>query len=122
MNVEEPLAFDKHPHTTAGSAPASRLPQIRLTCTEKASEPRGSSSKTENNNSTICRQAQYFRYKYPTSPLLPPRKVPLEDLIYTSCTDPIRQPAATRTPRLHQPSAVHSIVLRLCAKGYRHRV
>ncbi|KZV21033.1 eukaryotic translation initiation factor 2D-like [Dorcoceras hygrometricum] len=40
------------------------------------------------------------------SPLLPPRKVPLEDLIYTSCTDPIPQPAAARTPRLHQPSAV----------------
>ncbi|KZV25053.1 hypothetical protein F511_14645 [Dorcoceras hygrometricum] len=35
-----------------------------------------------------------------------PRKVPLEDLIYTSCTDPIPQPAAARTPRLHQPSAV----------------
>ncbi|KZV28308.1 hypothetical protein F511_21190 [Dorcoceras hygrometricum] len=42
----------------------------------------------------------------PTSPLLPPRKVPLEDLIYTSCTDPIPQPAAARTPRLHQSSAV----------------
>ncbi|KZV26536.1 hypothetical protein F511_35216 [Dorcoceras hygrometricum] len=37
------------------------------------------------------------------------RKVPLEDLIYTSCTDPIPQPAAARTPRLYQPSAVHSI-------------
>ncbi|KZV14584.1 hypothetical protein F511_42252 [Dorcoceras hygrometricum] len=36
-------------------------------------------------------------------------RVPLEDLIYTSCTDPIRQPAAARTPRLHQPSAVNSI-------------
>ncbi|KZV43273.1 hypothetical protein F511_37414 [Dorcoceras hygrometricum] len=34
------------------------------------------------------------------------RKVPREDLIYTSCTDPIQQPAAARTPRLHQPSAV----------------
>ncbi|KZV46060.1 hypothetical protein F511_23364 [Dorcoceras hygrometricum] len=34
------------------------------------------------------------------------RKVPLEDLIYTSCTDPIPQPAAARTPRLHQLSAV----------------
>ncbi|KZV47083.1 hypothetical protein F511_07870 [Dorcoceras hygrometricum] len=34
------------------------------------------------------------------------KKVPLEDLIYTSCTDPIPQPAAARTPRLHQPSAV----------------
>ncbi|KZV37610.1 hypothetical protein F511_42007 [Dorcoceras hygrometricum] len=34
------------------------------------------------------------------------RKVPLEDLIYTSCTDPIPQPAAARTPRLHQPSTV----------------
>ncbi|KZV46600.1 pentatricopeptide repeat-containing protein-like [Dorcoceras hygrometricum] len=32
-------------------------------------------------------------------------KVPLEDLIYTSCTDPIPQPAAARTPTLHQPSA-----------------
>ncbi|KZV29057.1 hypothetical protein F511_15148 [Dorcoceras hygrometricum] len=34
------------------------------------------------------------------------RKVPLEDLIYTSYTDPIPQPAAARTPRLHQPSTV----------------
>ncbi|KZV21942.1 formin-like protein 11 [Dorcoceras hygrometricum] len=34
------------------------------------------------------------------------RKVPLEDLIYTSCTEPIPQPASARTPRLHQPSAV----------------
>ncbi|KZV19242.1 mucin-2-like [Dorcoceras hygrometricum] len=33
--------------------------------------------------------------------------VPLEDLIYTSCTDPIRQPTAVTTPRLHQPSTVH---------------
>ncbi|KZV50095.1 flagellar associated protein 253 [Dorcoceras hygrometricum] len=33
-------------------------------------------------------------------------KVPLEDLLFTSCTDPIPQPAAARTPRLHQPSAV----------------
>ncbi|KZV26866.1 hypothetical protein F511_29489 [Dorcoceras hygrometricum] len=56
---------------------------------------------------TVC--LWKFGYKYPTSPLLPPRKVPLEDLIYTSCTDPIRQPAAARTPRIHQPSAVHSI-------------
>ncbi|KZV52233.1 hypothetical protein F511_40900 [Dorcoceras hygrometricum] len=47
-----------------------------------------------------------FGLQCPTSPLLPPRKVPLEDLIYTSCTDPIPQPAAARTPRLHQPSAV----------------
>ncbi|KZV58431.1 chromosome condensation complex protein [Dorcoceras hygrometricum] len=47
-----------------------------------------------------------FGLQCPMSPLLPPRKVPLEDLIYTSCTDPIPQPAATRTPRLHQPLAV----------------
>ncbi|KZV52903.1 abc transporter family protein [Dorcoceras hygrometricum] len=47
-----------------------------------------------------------FGLQCPTSPLIPPRKVPLEDLIYTSCTDPIPQPAAARTPRLHQPSAV----------------
>ncbi|KZV43292.1 ATP synthase subunit gamma, mitochondrial-like [Dorcoceras hygrometricum] len=47
-----------------------------------------------------------FGHQCPTSPILPPRKVPLEDLIYTSCTDPITQPAAARTPRLHQPSAV----------------
>ncbi|KZV55131.1 la-related protein 1B-like [Dorcoceras hygrometricum] len=46
-----------------------------------------------------------FGLQCPTSPLLPPRKVPLEDLIYTSCTDQIPQPAAARTPRL-QPSAV----------------
>ncbi|KZV52783.1 hypothetical protein F511_37121 [Dorcoceras hygrometricum] len=49
-----------------------------------------------------------FGLQCPTSPLLPPRKVPLEDLIYTSCTDPIPQPAAARTPRLYQPSAVLS--------------
>ncbi|KZV38070.1 hypothetical protein F511_16090 [Dorcoceras hygrometricum] len=47
-----------------------------------------------------------FGHQCPTSPFLPPRKVPLEDLIYTSCTDPIPQPAAARTPRLHQPSVV----------------
>ncbi|KZV33409.1 hypothetical protein F511_02169 [Dorcoceras hygrometricum] len=47
-----------------------------------------------------------FGLQCPASPLLPPRKVPLEDLIYTSCTDPIPQPAAARTPRLHQPLAV----------------
>ncbi|KZV40348.1 RING finger and CHY zinc finger domain-containing protein 1-like [Dorcoceras hygrometricum] len=47
-----------------------------------------------------------FGHQCPTSLLLTPRKVPLEDLIYTSCTDPIPQPAAARTPRLHQPSAV----------------
>ncbi|KZV32087.1 hypothetical protein F511_32979 [Dorcoceras hygrometricum] len=47
-----------------------------------------------------------FGLQCPTYPLLPHRKVPLEDLIYTSCTDPIPQPAAARTPRLHQPSAV----------------
>ncbi|KZV55132.1 hypothetical protein F511_29943 [Dorcoceras hygrometricum] len=47
-----------------------------------------------------------FGFQCPTSPLLPPRKVPLEYLIHTSCTDPIPQPAAARTPRLHQPSAV----------------
>ncbi|KZV57400.1 hypothetical protein F511_11252 [Dorcoceras hygrometricum] len=47
-----------------------------------------------------------FGLQCPTSPLLPPRKVPLEDLIYTTCTDPIPQPAAARTPRLHEPSIV----------------
>ncbi|KZV53556.1 hypothetical protein F511_27105 [Dorcoceras hygrometricum] len=51
------------------------------------------------------------------------RKVPLEYLIYTSCTDPIPQTAAVRTPRLHQPSAVY---IRTCLtslfKDYRHRV
>ncbi|KZV18581.1 hypothetical protein F511_42280 [Dorcoceras hygrometricum] len=47
-----------------------------------------------------------FGLQCPTSPLLPPRKVPLEYLIYTSCADPIPQQAAARTPRLHQPSAV----------------
>ncbi|KZV15593.1 hypothetical protein F511_42964 [Dorcoceras hygrometricum] len=47
-----------------------------------------------------------FGLQCPTSRLLPHRKVPLEDLIYTSCTDPIPQPAAARNPRLHQPSAV----------------
>ncbi|KZV13708.1 putative glycosyltransferase [Dorcoceras hygrometricum] len=53
-------------------------------------------------------ETDLFGPQCPTSPLLPPRKVPLEDLIYTSCTDPIPQPAAARTPRLYQPSAVHS--------------
>ncbi|KZV31281.1 hypothetical protein F511_41148 [Dorcoceras hygrometricum] len=51
-------------------------------------------------------ETDLFGLQCPTSPLLPPRKVPLEDLIYTSCTDPIPQPAAARTPRLHQPSTV----------------
>ncbi|KZV35860.1 hypothetical protein F511_37060 [Dorcoceras hygrometricum] len=50
------------------------------------------------------------------------RKVPLEYLIYTSCTDPIPQPAAARTPRLHQPSAVTHLFYVLCEKGYKHRV
>ncbi|KZV55015.1 hypothetical protein F511_30442 [Dorcoceras hygrometricum] len=57
----------------------------------------------------FCKQKSVrltFGLQCPTSPLLPPRKVPLEDLIYTSCTDPIPQPAAARTPRLHQPSVV----------------
>ncbi|KZV14632.1 putative LRR receptor-like serine/threonine-protein kinase [Dorcoceras hygrometricum] len=61
---------------------------------------------TEYNTQSIC--LWKFGLQCPTSPLLPPRKVPLEDLIYTSCTDPIPQPAAARTPRLYQPSAVHS--------------
>ncbi|KZV28053.1 hypothetical protein F511_33533 [Dorcoceras hygrometricum] len=56
------------------------------------------------NGPTVC--LWKFGLQCPTCPLLPPRKVPLEDLIYTSCTDPIPQPAAARTPRLHQPSAV----------------
>ncbi|KZV35664.1 glycerophosphoryl diester phosphodiesterase 3 [Dorcoceras hygrometricum] len=57
------------------------------------------------------------------SPLLPPRKVPLEDLIYTSCTDPIQQPAAARTPRLYTSLRLcQSLVLRLYEKGYEHRV
>ncbi|KZV58435.1 hypothetical protein F511_31270 [Dorcoceras hygrometricum] len=34
-------------------------------------------------------------------PFLRSGKDPLEDLIYTSCTDPIQQPAAARTPRLY---------------------
>ncbi|KZV34445.1 hypothetical protein F511_24702 [Dorcoceras hygrometricum] len=46
--------FDKHPHTTADSDSSSRLPRNRLTCTKKASEPRGSASKTESNKSTTC--------------------------------------------------------------------
>ncbi|KZV36934.1 hypothetical protein F511_18092 [Dorcoceras hygrometricum] len=41
-------------------------------------------------------------------------KYPLEDLIYTSCTDPIQQPAAARTPRLYtSPRLCQSLVLRL---------
>ncbi|KZV15859.1 hypothetical protein F511_09477 [Dorcoceras hygrometricum] len=47
----------------------------------------------------------------------------LEDLIYTSCTDPIQQPAAARTPRLYtSPRLCQSLALRLCEKGYKHRV
>ncbi|KZV29162.1 ATP binding protein [Dorcoceras hygrometricum] len=46
--------------------------------------------------------------------LIPPRKVPLEDLIYTSCTDPIQQPAAARTHKLYtSPRLCQSLVLRL---------
>ncbi|KZV47437.1 hypothetical protein F511_22513 [Dorcoceras hygrometricum] len=55
----------------------------------------------EYNTQSIC--FWKFGLQCPTSPLLSPRKVPLEDLIYTSCTDPIPQPAAARTPRLYQP-------------------
>ncbi|KZV47362.1 hypothetical protein F511_36252 [Dorcoceras hygrometricum] len=41
-------------------------------------------------------------------------KDPLEDLIYTSCTDPIQQPAAARTPRLYTSTWLcQSLVLRL---------
>ncbi|KZV26503.1 hypothetical protein F511_24396 [Dorcoceras hygrometricum] len=41
-------------------------------------------------------------------------KDPLEDLIYTSCTDPIQQPATARTPRLYtSPRLCQSLVLRL---------
>ncbi|KZV46439.1 zingipain-2-like [Dorcoceras hygrometricum] len=58
-----------------------------------------------------------FGPQCPTSPLLPPRKDPLEDLIYTMHTDPIPQPAAARTPRLYQPTAVHSLVLRLSSSS-----
>ncbi|KZV25124.1 hypothetical protein F511_27439 [Dorcoceras hygrometricum] len=43
-----------------------------------------------------------FGLQCPTSPLLPPRKDPLEDFDYTTRTDPIPQPAAARTPRLHK--------------------
>ncbi|KZV24118.1 hypothetical protein F511_41442 [Dorcoceras hygrometricum] len=53
-------------------------------------------------------QHAQFGPQCPTSPLLPPQKAPLENLIYTTCKDPIPQPAAVRTPRLYQPTAVHS--------------
>ncbi|KZV58052.1 hypothetical protein F511_39707 [Dorcoceras hygrometricum] len=50
-------------------------------------------------------------------------KDPLDDLIYTSCTDPIQQPAVARTPRLYtSPRLCQSLVLRLCEKCYKHRV
>ncbi|KZV26507.1 2-hydroxyisoflavanone dehydratase-like [Dorcoceras hygrometricum] len=50
-------------------------------------------------------------------------KDPLEDLIYTSCTDPIQQPAAARTPRLYtSPRLCQSLILCLCEKAYKHRV
>ncbi|KZV50630.1 galactose oxidase-like [Dorcoceras hygrometricum] len=50
-------------------------------------------------------------------------KDPVEDLIYTSCTDPIQQPAAARIPRLYtSPRLCQSLVLRLCEKGYKHIV
>ncbi|KZV24061.1 hypothetical protein F511_41674 [Dorcoceras hygrometricum] len=64
----------------------------------------GKIKEMEYNTHLIC--LWKFGLQCPTYPLLPPRKVPLEDLIYTSCTDPIPQPAAARTPRLQQPSAV----------------
>ncbi|KZV27998.1 kinesin-related protein [Dorcoceras hygrometricum] len=41
-------------------------------------------------------------------------KDPLEDFIYTSCTDPIQQPTASRTPKLYtSPRLCQSLVLRL---------
>ncbi|KZV51655.1 glycerophosphodiester phosphodiesterase-like protein [Dorcoceras hygrometricum] len=74
-----------------------------------------SSAEFQYNTPSIC--FWKFGPQCPTSPLLPPRKAPLEDLIYTTCTDPIPQPAAARNPRLYQPSAVHSeLVLHLCSK------
>ncbi|KZV29051.1 hypothetical protein F511_15142 [Dorcoceras hygrometricum] len=74
-------------------------PPIQATTTEGQKIP-------EYNTPSIC--FWKFGPQCPTSPLLPPRKVQLEDLIYTSCTDPIPQQAAARTPRLYEPSAVHS--------------
>ncbi|KZV16464.1 hypothetical protein F511_10076 [Dorcoceras hygrometricum] len=46
-------------------------------------------------------------------------KDPLEDLIYTSCTDPIQQPAAARTPRLYTSHQLcQSLLLRLCVSSF----
>ncbi|KZV44709.1 putative 6-phosphogluconolactonase 1 [Dorcoceras hygrometricum] len=68
-------------------------------------------------------QQHLFGPQCPTSPLLPPRKAPLEDLIYTTCTDPIPQPAAARTPRL-LPALGCSLGTCLTSlfKDYIHRV
>ncbi|KZV30942.1 polyadenylate-binding protein 2-like [Dorcoceras hygrometricum] len=66
-------------------------------------------SKSSTKRSFLARGVQryhsYFRRSYLPS-AIGEDKVPVEDLIYTSCTDPIPQPTAARTPRLHQPSAV----------------
>ncbi|KZV55225.1 hypothetical protein F511_23976 [Dorcoceras hygrometricum] len=45
MNIAETQAFDKHSLVAADSNSTSRLLRRRLTCTKKASEPRGSASK-----------------------------------------------------------------------------
>ncbi|KZV25912.1 hypothetical protein F511_31565 [Dorcoceras hygrometricum] len=51
-----------------------------------------------------------FGPQCPTSPLLPPRKDPLEDLIYNSCTDPPTQAALVWTPRLLTVYAMLSLL------------
>ncbi|KZV25791.1 hypothetical protein F511_16655 [Dorcoceras hygrometricum] len=53
MNIAETQAFDKHQHIAADSNSTSHLLRRRLTCTKKASEPRGSASKLRV-TSTIC--------------------------------------------------------------------
>ncbi|KZV57329.1 hypothetical protein F511_36003 [Dorcoceras hygrometricum] len=57
-------------------------------------------------SSTTMHRLLHASGPHPIPPPNDPKKVPLEDLIYTSCTDPIPQPVAARTPRLHQPSTV----------------
>ncbi|KZV17688.1 hypothetical protein F511_20637 [Dorcoceras hygrometricum] len=46
INVAETQAFDKHSHAATGSHSTTHLLRHGLTCTKKASEPRGSAGKT----------------------------------------------------------------------------
>ncbi|KZV52520.1 hypothetical protein F511_19549 [Dorcoceras hygrometricum] len=60
INVTETQAFDKHSHAATGSHSTTHVLRRGLTCTKKASEPRGSAGKT-GSNKTPYMQAQYIR-------------------------------------------------------------